>query len=241
MNIGIVIPTYNENENIFDLIKQIDQNLSSKSIEYKIVIVDDSSDNTILNILKPYQDKLKYHHRGKKLGRGSAVMIGMKYILETKFTDLIIEMDADMSHDPGEVEKKIDYFLKNNLDLLISNRYLKNSRIEGWPISRTILSYLSNKLAKFLLSVPVSDYTNGYRFYSKKAVEYITKKCGKIGDGFIMLSEILLELYYNNFKIGETETIFRNRSKGSSKVNSILLLNSLIGLLKLFIIKIKKY
>ena len=168
-------------------------------------------------------------------------MIGMKYILETKFTDLIIEMDADMSHDPGELEKKIDYFLKNNLDLLISNRYLKNSRIEGWPISRTILSYLSNKLAKFLLSVPVSDYTNGYRFYSKKAVEYITKKCGKIGDGFIMLSEILLELYYNNFKIGETETIFRNRSKGSSKVNLILLLNSLIGLLKLFIIKVKKY
>ena len=241
MNIGIVIPTYNENENILDLIKKIDQNLSNKNIDYKVFIVDDSIENTILDITKHLEGKLKYHHRGKKLGRGSAVILGMSHILETKFTDLIIEMDADMSHDPGELEKKIEFFFQNKLDILISNRYLKNSKIVGWPISRTILSYSSNKLAKFLLSVPVSDYTNGYRFYSKRAVSYITKNCGKIGDGFIVLSEILMELYYNNFKIGETDTIFINRKRGTSKVNLGLLINSFIGLIKLFIIKIKKY
>ena len=96
-------------------------------------------------------------------------------------------------------------------------------------------------MAKILLSVPVTDYTNGYRLYSKTAAQYIIKNCGKIGDGFIVLSEILLELHYNNFKIGETNTTFKNREKGSSKVNFNLLLNSLIGLVKLFLIKIKKY
>ena len=92
-----------------------------------------------------------------------------------------------------------------------------------------------------MLSVPVTDYTNGYRFYSKKAALFIIENCGKIGDGFIVLSEILLKLYYNNFKVGETFTIFKNRERGISKVNLFLILNSLYGLIKLFIIKIKRY
>jgi len=241
MNIGIIIPTYNENENILDLIKKIDQNLSSKNINYKIFIVDDSKKSTISNIIKPYENKLRYHHRGKKLGRGSAVILGMNYILETEFTDLIIEMDADFSHDPSELVQKIKIFSQNQLDLLIASRYLKNSKIVGWPISRKILSFASNKLTKFLLTVPVSDYTNGYRFYSKRAVSYIVKNCGRIGDGFIVLSEILLELHSNNFKVSETHTNFKDRERGTSTVNFNLIINSLVGLVKLFIIKIKKY
>ncbi len=94
---------------------------------------------------------------------------------------------------------------------------------------------------KILLKVPVTDYTNGYRLYSKKAAEYIVENCGKIGDGFIVLSEILLELHYNNFKIGETFTTFKNREKGSSKVNLKLIFNSFLGLFKLFLIKMRKY
>tara|TARA_B100000780_G_C20690644_1_gene274703 strand:+ start:81 stop:383 length:303 start_codon:yes stop_codon:yes gene_type:complete len=98
---------------------------------------------------------------------------------------------------------------------------------------------MSNFLASMLLKIPVSDYTNGFRFYSKPAVELITLKCGKIGDGFIILSEILLQLSLNQFKIGETKTNFVNRTRGESSVNIRLIYNSLIGLIKLFFIKIR--
>ena len=241
MNLAIIVPTYNENENILELIKKIDQNLSVNNIDFKVFIVDDSNQNTILDLIKPFSDKINYHHRGKKLGRGSAVIEGINLALKTKYTDLIIEMDADLSHDPTEMNDKIKIFVNDKLDLLISSRYRKDSKIEGWTIQRTILSFVSNMMAKFLLKVPVTDYTNGYRLYSKKAAEYIVENCGKIGDGFIVLSEILLELHYNNFKIGETFTTFKNREKGSSKVNLKLIFNSFLGLFKLFLIKMRKY
>ena len=234
MNLAIIVPTYNENENILELIKKIDQNLSVNNIDFKVFIVDDSNQNTILDLIKPFSDKINYHHRGKKLGRGSAVIEGINLALKTKYTDLVIEMDADLSHDPTEMNDKIKIFVNDKLDLLISSRYRKDSKIEGWTIQRTILSFVSNMMAKFLLKVPVTDYTNGYRLYSKKAAEYIVENCGKIGDGFIVLSEILLELHYNNFKIGETFTTFKNREKGSSKVNLKLIFNSFLGLFKLF-------
>ena len=241
MNLAIIVPTYNENENILELIKKIDQNLSVNNIDFKVFIVDDSNQNTILDLIKPFSDKINYHHRGKKLGRGSAVIEGINLALKTKYTDLVIEMDADLSHDPTEMNDKIKIFANDKLDLLISSRYRKDSKIEGWTIQRTILSFVSNMMAKFLLKVPVTDYTNGYRLYSKKAAEYIVANCGKIGDGFIVLSEILLELHYNNFKIGETFTTFKNREKGSSKVNLKLIFNSFLGLFKLFLIKMRKY
>ena len=119
------------------------------------------------------------------------------------------------------------------------SRYLKGSKIINWPLRRRIFSFLSNKLAYFLLRVKVSDYTMGYRIYSKKAVKHIIKNCGKIGDGFIVLSEILFSLNQAKFKIKDTKTIFINREKGSSTVNVRLILNSLIGLFKLYFIKLK--
>ncbi len=241
MNIGIIVPTYNENENIVDLINKIDLNLSPEKVDYNIFIIDDSIESTISKLIEPFQNKVRYFHRGKKLGRGSAVILGMGYVLKTKYTDLIIEMDADLSHDPSELSQKISLFSQNKFDLLISSRYLSQSKIEGWPISRKIFSFLSNKLTRFLLSVPVSDYTNGYRFYSTRAASFIIKNCGKIGDGFIVLSEILLELHFNNFKVGETYSRFKDRERGLSKVNMSLVISSLIGLFKLFIIKIRKY
>ena len=101
------------------------------------------------------------------------------------------------------------------------------------------LSILSNALARILLNVGVSDYTNGYRIYSKKSVSLITKKCGKIGDGFIVLSEILLLIKLNKLKIGEVPTIFVNRKRGESSVNFKLIIQSLFGLIYLYFIKLK--
>jgi len=232
----IIIPCYNEFENINIILDKINK---CKIKDLIVVIVDDSKIS--------FKEKIKFHdfnviylHRKKKGGRGSAVIFGIKYVLKNfKNIKIIIEMDADMSHNPKELNNNIEYFKTQNLDLLISSRYMRTSKILNWSLKRKILSFLSNKLSKFLLKVPVSDYTNGYRIYSLQAAKFISTNCGKIGDGYIVLSEILLQLYYNNFIIGEIDTIFVNRVRGTSNVNFIEILKSLLGLYKIWKIKLK--
>ena len=236
MSICIVIPAFNENENInllLDEIYKIDLN------DFNVVIIDDSNEN-FQNQIKFINDKIYYIHRGKKLGRGSAVLHGISHMLKlNKDIKLFVEMDADMSHHPNELLRNIDFFKKKNLDLLISSRYQKKSKIINWPINRKILSYLSNKLSNWVLRVPISDYTHGFRIYSVNAAKFITKNCGKIGDGYIVLSEILIQLYYNKFKISEIDTIFVNRVRGTSNANFSEILKSLLGLYKIWKIKLK--
>ncbi len=241
MNISFIIPTYKEEDNILELLNKIEINCSKNNISFKIFIIDDSPTKKIQDVIKNFDFKINYIFRGKKLGRGSAVLEGIKSALSSEFTDIIIEMDADLSHDPSELNSGITKFLFNKCDMLIASRYHKNSQIINWPLSRKILSLLSNLLARFFLKIPVSDYTNGFRYYSKESATHIIKNCGNIGDGFIVLSEILLELYCNKFSICEIDTIFRNRKRGDSNVNFKLIFNSLLGLFKLYLIKFKKY
>ena len=158
-------------------------------------------------------------------------------MLVSKKISIFIEMDADHSHRPSEINRNLKYFKKNSLDLLISSKYLKKSKIKNWPLSRLFLSYISNKLARFLLGVKVSDYTNGFRIYSRRSVESIVNECGNIGDGFIILSEILLNISKKKYKIGEIHSTFINRVRGQSSVTPILIIESLVGLIKLFFIK----
>jgi len=235
--ISIIIPTFNEKENIHRLI----ENIKKVVPKAHIVIVDDSIDNEIGKIVKKNKYlRVNYYHRKNTRGRGSAVLFGLRKNFSKGKKCIFVEMDADFSHRPIELKKNIELFKKKNYDLLISSRYLKNSKIINWPISRKIFSKLSNILAQLVLRVNVSDYTNGFRIYSSKAVYIILNKCGKIGDGFIILSEFLLALNINKLRIGETNTIFVNRIRGASSVNFKLIVNSFIGLIKLFIIK-KKY
>ena len=229
MKIGFILPCYNEFENIFILISQIKKIFDN----YLIIIVDDSSTDEIREKISKYKN-VKYFKRKSKSGRGSAVIYGMKNILKEKNIDLVVEMDTDLSSHPKELPTNIKRFKKDQLDLLIMSRYLKGSKIINWPLRRRLFSLLSNKLAKFLLRVNVSDYTMGYRIYSKRAVKHISKNCGKIGGGFIVLSEILAELNNNKFKIKDTKTTFINREKGDSTVNLKLIFESLIGLFKIY-------
>ena len=240
-NILIIIPTYREEKNIFKLSEKL-LNLNNDNLNLKLFIVDDSdnilSQNLLLN--SKLRKKIIFIKRAKKSGRGSAVIKGMKYFLRNKnYFSCIVEMDADFSHNPGELKRNLNYFFSKKSDLLIASRYLNKSKIVNWPISRKILSFFSNKLAKFLLGVPVSDYTNGYRIYSHNAVNCCLKNCGKIGDGFIILSEFLLSIYRNKLKINEIHTTFVNRVRGESSVSRKEIVNSLIGLFKLYKIKIK--
>ena len=233
--LGIIIPAYNEDKQVIRLIKEINKRIIIK----KILIVDDSVHSKIKNIHLLF-DNVIYVNRKKKLGRGTAIILGLR-ILKKFGIDTFIEMDADYSHNPNEIRKNISIFNKKKLDLLIASRYLKNSKIIDWPINRKIFSKISNLLAKFLLKIPVSDYTNGFRIYSSKATNIIIRKCGKIGDGFIILSEILMELYLNKLNIGETSTIFVNRKRGESSVNMSLIYKSFIGLIKIYFKKKKYY
>ena len=93
---------------------------------------------------------------------------------------------------------------------------------------------MANLLAKFVLKIPITDYTNGFRIYSKNSIKHIVTNCGEIGDGFIILSEILIELYFNNFKVSEIHSHFNNRTRGESSVNLRLILDSFFGLLKIY-------
>ena len=200
MSIGIVIPCYNEEKNILKLIKQLKNKIKK---DHRIVVIDDSKNNLKIKI-----KKVLYIHRKKKLGRGSAVLVGLKTLLNKKKIKYFIEMDADFSHSPNEINSNLKFFNKKKLDLLISSRYLKKSKILNWSMTRRILSRLSNILIRFLLRIPVNDFSNGFRIYSRRAVNKIIQKCGKTDSNFIILSEIIMFLYYNNFKILETKTTF---------------------------------
>ncbi len=232
--IGIIIPTFNEKENIFNLSK----NLLKLYPNSKIFIVDDTKEYNLKDEFKKNK-KIKYVYRRNKKGRGSAVLDGLRIASKNKKIKTFVEMDADFSHKPKELKKNLIKFKNNNLDLLISSRYLKSSKIYNWSTQRKIFSYLANFLASILLNVGVSDYTNGYRIYSKKSVKLITKYCGNIGDGFIVLSEILLQIKMNKLKIGETSSVFINRKRGESSVNFTLICQSFFGLMKLVLIKNK--
>lgn len=233
--IAIIIPTFNELDNIERLIGSILKHLP----ETTIFIVDDSEDNELENLINQKKINIKYFHRKNSRGRGSAVLFGFKKALNEKNYDILIEMDADFSHNPDELTKNIKKFNLDNLDLLIASRYHQNSKIINWGIKRRIFSKAANILARVLLGIKLKDFTNGYRFYSKRAAEKIVEKCGNIGEGFIILSEIIVVLNNNNFKITETETIFVNRVRGESSVNLKLVVASFFGILKLFFIKNK--
>jgi dolichol-phosphate mannosyltransferase len=233
MNIAVIIPAFNESENLFELITLI-----KKFIKTEIIVIDDSANDKTEKIIKKKKIKCIYYRRNKKLGRGSAVLYGLKKALRLK-KNLFIEMDADLSHSPKELKRNIDYFIYNSLDLLISSRYLKGSKIINWPISRRIFSRASNLLARFLLDVPITDYTNGFRIYSRRAANIIIKKSGKIGDGFIILSEILLIINNQKFKIAEINSKFVNRVRGESSISIKLIIESFLGLIKLYFIKKK--
>jgi dolichol-phosphate mannosyltransferase len=233
--IGVVIPTFKEAANIGNLLLEIRKFLPNS----KIAVVDDSPDDQTVSAVRILNlDSLTLIHRQRKGGRGSAVLEGMNLLLEGD-CKITVEMDADFSHPPNQLPELIGELCSRNLDLLIASRYKKNSRILNWPLSRRLFSRASNIFAKMLLKVPVSDYTNGYRVYSRLAVIQILESCGKIGGGFIALSEILVNLYYRDFKIGEVSTVFTNRLRGESSVTYSEVKSALIGIFKIYFVKIK--
>lgn len=227
---AIIIPAYNESLNIIDLIKKIKKNLKSL-----IIIVDDSNNFLTKDVIKKKKFKnLIYIKRKKKLGRGSAVITGFRKAFLLDQIKCFIEMDADMSHNPDELNNHVKLFFNKKLDLLIASRYLKTSKIYNWPLSRRLLSKCSNFLTNYLLKLKFNDLTNGFRFYSRRSIKIILNN-EFINQDFLILTEIVLKLHQKNLKIEETPTIFKNRIRGESSVNFQLIYSSLKSLIKLYL------
>mgnify|MGYP001322646934 FL=1 len=143
-------------------------------------------------------------------------------------------MDSDFSHKPSELKRNIKKLVREELDLLIGSRYLNDSKIINWPINRIIFSSLANLILEFLFQLKINDYTNGYRFYSKKAVNILINKKNFVSREFLILSETLLIFKQENLKIKEIKSFFVNRIRGESSVNFLLIIISFISMLRLF-------
>ncbi|MDB6059760.1 MAG: polyprenol monophosphomannose synthase, partial [Verrucomicrobiales bacterium] len=174
--------------------------------------------------------------RTSKGGRGSAVLEGLRQLTALGCSQFV-EIDADFSHPPSQLPSLLKEARERNLDMLVASRYLPQSAIKNWPLSRRVFSKCSNILARIVLGVPIADYTNGYRVYSSAAVRIVNETCGRHGKGFISLSEILVNLYFRGLRVGETPTIFVNRARGESSVNSQEIKNALVGLFRIYSLK----
>ncbi len=229
-NLAFIIPSYNESENIILLINKI-RKFYPKS---KIIIVDDSTPeekNKIKKLLsKTKKRNVIYFPRKKKMGRGSAVIEGFKIALKDEKITHAFEMDADLSHNPEEAKKFTEKIITENSDLVVGSRYLSESKIIKWALWRIMMSKIINKFLSILLNLKLSDYTNGYRLYSRSALEFLTKT--KIeSNGFIVLSETAYRLKNNGFKISEVPTSFVERKFGKSSYGNRELLTSLAMIL----------
>ena len=229
-NIAIVIPSYNEVKNISILMKGIYKFLPDS----KIIIVDDSSfdENQKLKKMVKVKKEVILISRLKKSGRGSAVIEGFREALKDKNIEYIFEMDSDLAHDPEEFARFIKKLSEKNYDLIIGSRYLPGGRIKNIAKNRTILSRVINVFLRYWLGIHVSDFTSGFRLYSRDAVKYLTQTRIK-AKGFITLSEVLYKLYKKGFDIGEVPITWNFRKYGKSNVNSSELFNSLYFVLKM--------
>jgi dolichol-phosphate mannosyltransferase len=229
MRATIVIPTYNEKKNIKSLVKKI---LATKVPE-KIIIVDDNSPDGTggeADGLAEKHSQVKVIHRKGKLGRGSAVIDGFKLALKDKEIKYFIEMDADFSHDPVELKELLKK--AENYDIVVGSRYLPQSKIKNWGMKRRIFSKIANLYARLVLGVPISDYSNGYRCYSRSALEALD--LDRIESrGYIVLSEIAFKLYKKGFKFGQIATIFVNREKGKSNLSLAEIIEAFYSVIKL--------
>jgi dolichol-phosphate mannosyltransferase len=210
----VVIPTYNEKDNLVQLIQAILQ----VAPDFYITIVDDNSpDGTgqLADELTRQYPTMHVIHRPGKLGLGTAYVSGFKYALSVG-ADYIFEMDADFSHDPARLPDFLQEI--DDYDLVLGSRYMNGIRVEGWKFSRLLLSKFANIYAALLMVIPVWDITGGFRCYRRAVLEKIN--LDRIhSDGYAFQLEMLYYTFQAGFHIKEIPFIFRERKHGVSKIS----------------------
>ena len=224
MKLLVVIPTYNEALNLPILVPRL---LAVKP-DAEILVVDDGSPDGTADVAR--QLGLRVLERTTKAGRGGAVMAGFRAGLETGGYDAYLEIDADVSHQPEELPRFFD--AAERADMVVGSRYLEGARIEGWSWRRRAWSRMSNRMIRSVLGVPLTDFTNGFRLYSPRAVEYLAAAPLR-ETGYITLSEWAYALHAAGMPLTEVPTVFINRRLGTSNMSAAEALNALRGLVRM--------
>ena len=233
----VIIPTYNEKENIEKIIRAVRQ----LEEDFHILIVDDGSPDGTASIVKglqkEFQDSLFLIERSGKLGLGTAYLTGFNWAIENNY-DYAIEMDADFSHPPKDLPRLLGACTEDGADLSIGSRYCNGISVINWPIGRVIMSYYASAYVRFVLGMKVYDTTAGFKCYSRKLLETIDFDNIKMkGYGFQI--EMKYNAYKLGFKIKEVPIIFVDRTEGTSKMSSGIFGEAFWGVLKLRFRKIK--
>jgi dolichol-phosphate mannosyltransferase len=214
--IGIILPTYKEEENIARLIEDI-ENLN---LGASLLVIDDSSPDKTAEIVQEKQKKypnITLYSRPQKSGLGTAITDGFKIFLAANPPPrYIFTMDADYSHNPQDLPRLLSTMMENECDIVIGSRYVKSGKIAGWPFTRKIISKTANAIAKVSLGLKLKDCTSGFRCYS---TTFLREAIGNLhSHTYEIQIETVRQAALRDFKVEETPIVFVNRKSGKSKL-----------------------
>ncbi len=228
----VIIPTYNEKENIEAIIRAV----MALEDKFDILVIEDGSPDGTADIVKrlmtgDFKGRLHIIERTGKLGLGTAYITGFKWAIEQKY-DFIFEMDADFSHDPKDVPRLLKEVRDNGYDVAIGSRYITGVNVVNWPMGRVLMSYYASKYVQFVTGIPVHDTTAGFKCYRRKVLETIDLDAIRF-KGYAFQIEMKFTAYKLGFKIKEVPVIFVNRELGTSKMSGGIFGEALFGVVKL--------
>ena len=232
----IIIPTYNEKENIEKIIRKI----FSLEKSFHILIVDDGSPDGTGNIVKDLQtefsEKLHIEERTGKLGLGTAYIHGFKWALKRDY-QFIFEMDADFSHDPNDLIRLYNANAIEGGELAIGSRYVSGVNIVNWPMMRLLMSFFASKYVKIITGMPIHDSTAGFKCYKRQVLETINfDKIQFVGYAFQI--EMKFKAWKYGFNVVEVPVIFTDRTEGTSKMSGGIFFEAVLGVIQM---KVKSF
>ncbi len=227
----VIIPTYNEIENI----ERIIRNVFSQRSSFDILVVDDSSpDQTaakVKELQREFSEQLFLEVRTEKSGLGTAYIHGFKWALARDY-DFIFEMDADFSHNPNDLIRLYNACVKQKADVAIGSRYVKGVNVVNWPMNRVLMSYFASKYVKFITRMQIQDTTAGFVCYRREVLERINLDTIQFV-GYAFQIEMKFKAYLYKFNIIEVPVIFTDRTRGESKLSSNIISEAVFGVIKM--------
>lgn len=227
----VIIPTYNEKENIA---KMIDTIFSLKLV-IDVLIIDDNSPDGTADIVKKMQhdhkDKLHLLERKGKLGLGTAYIAGFKFAIQNQY-EYVFEMDADFSHNPKDLPRLYNACAQHGADLAIGSRYISGVNVVNWPIGRVLMSYYASAYVRFITGLKIKDTTAGFKCYKRKVLETINLDKIKL-KGYAFQIEMKFTTWKLGFKIIEVPIIFTERREGTSKMSGGIFNEAVWGVIKM--------
>lgn len=228
----VIIPTYNEKENVEAIIRAV----MELPHGFDILIIDDGSPDGTAQIVKNLQatefaDRLYLVERKGKLGLGTAYIAGFKWALAEGY-DYVFEMDADFSHDPKDLTRLYEACASEGYDVAIGSRYVSGVNVVNWPMGRVLMSYYASKYVRLVTGVPIHDTTAGFKCYRRRVLEAIDLDAIRF-KGYAFQIEMKFTAYKLGFKIKEVPVIFVNRQLGTSKMSGGIFGEALFGVVRL--------